>query len=92
MLFDGAISVMRELSRRVLLRLHRDPKARMTVLLKKSRVRGASSGLDWAIMRWRGVSMTARAGNLFADVSAVSGGLKIERVISQGQASPPEFC
>jgi cupin 2 domain-containing protein len=47
--------------------------------------------------------MTVRAGNLFADVSAVSAGeeafseifvqpgLKIERIISQGQAGPPEF-
>ena len=47
--------------------------------------------------------MTVRAGNLFADVSAASAGeeafteifarpgLKIERIISQGQASPPEF-
>src|SRR5215471_3559446 len=54
-------------------------------------------------MRWRDVSMTVRAGNLFADVSAVSAGeeafseilarpgLKIERIISQGQASPPGF-
>jgi cupin 2 domain-containing protein len=47
--------------------------------------------------------MTVQAGNLFADVSAASTdeeafseifarpGLKIERIISQGQASPPEF-
>ena len=47
--------------------------------------------------------MTVRAGNLFADVSAASAGeeafskifaqpgLKIERIVSQGQASPPEF-
>ena len=47
--------------------------------------------------------MTVRAGNLFADVSAASTGeeafseifaqpgLKIERIVSQGQASPPEF-
>jgi len=54
-------------------------------------------------MRWRDVSMTVRAGKLFADVSAVSAGeeafseifarpgLKIERIISQGQASPPGF-
>ena len=47
--------------------------------------------------------MTVRMGNLFADVSAASAGqeafseilsrpgLKIERIISQGQASPPEF-
>jgi cupin 2 domain-containing protein len=47
--------------------------------------------------------MTIRAGNLFADVPAASTGeedfseifarpgLKIERIISQGQASPPEF-
>ena len=45
----------------------------------------------------------SRAGNLFADVSAgcvgeeafseifAKPGLKIERIISQGQASPPEF-
>src|SRR3974377_2522563 len=54
-------------------------------------------------MRWRRVSMTVRAGNLFADVSSASAGeescseifaqpgLKIERIVSQGQASPPEF-
>ena len=47
--------------------------------------------------------MTVPAGNLFADISAASAGgeasceilawpgLKIERIISQGQASPPEF-
>jgi len=47
--------------------------------------------------------MTVRAGNLFADVSAACAGeeafseiftqpgLKIERIISQGQASAPEF-
>jgi cupin 2 domain-containing protein len=47
--------------------------------------------------------MTVRAGNLFADVPAASAGdeafseifarpgLKIERIISQGQTSPPEF-
>ena len=48
--------------------------------------------------------MTVRAGNLFADVSAASTGgkeafseilarpgLKIERIISHGQASPPDF-
>ena len=47
--------------------------------------------------------MTVRAGNLFVDVSAGSSGeeafseifarpgLKIERIISQGQASPPGF-
>jgi cupin 2 domain-containing protein len=47
--------------------------------------------------------MTVRAGNLFVDVSAGSlgeeafseifarPGLKIERIISQGQASPPGF-
>ena len=47
--------------------------------------------------------MTVRAGNLFADVSSASAGeeacseifaqpgLKIERIVSQGQASPPEF-
>ena len=47
--------------------------------------------------------MTVRAGNLFGDVSAASAGqeafreifsrpgLKIERIVSQGQASPPEF-
>jgi cupin 2 domain-containing protein len=47
--------------------------------------------------------MTDRASNLFADVSAVSTGeeafseifaqprLKIERIISQGQASSPDF-
>ena len=47
--------------------------------------------------------MTVRAGNLFADVSTASAGeeafseifaqpgLKIERIVSQGQASPPEF-
>jgi cupin 2 domain-containing protein len=47
--------------------------------------------------------MTIPAGNLFADISAASAGgeafceifarpgLKIERIISQGQASPPEF-
>ena len=47
--------------------------------------------------------MTVRAGNLFADVSAASAGeesfreifswpgLKIERIVSHGQASPPEF-
>ena len=47
--------------------------------------------------------MTVLAGNLFADVSVASAGeeavseifarpgLKIERIISQGQASPPEF-
>ena len=47
--------------------------------------------------------MTVRTGNLFADVSAASvgqeasseifaqPGLKIERIISEGQASPPEF-
>jgi len=47
--------------------------------------------------------MTVRAGNLFADVSAASAGeealseifaqpgLKIERIISLGQACPPEF-
>jgi cupin 2 domain-containing protein len=51
----------------------------------------------------REISMTVRAGNLFADVSAASTGeeafreilarpgLKIEHIISQGQASPPEF-
>jgi cupin 2 domain-containing protein len=49
------------------------------------------------------ISMTVRAGNLFADVSAAGTeeeafreilarpGLKIERIISHGQASPPEF-
>src|SRR6516225_4963666 len=54
-------------------------------------------------MGWRGLSMTVRAGNLFGDVSAASAGqeafreifsrpgLKIERIISQGQASAPEF-
>ena len=47
--------------------------------------------------------MTVWVGNLFVDVSAGSSGeeafseifarpgLKIERIISQGQASPPEF-
>ena len=47
--------------------------------------------------------MTVRAGNLFADVSAANAGeeafseifaqpgLKIERIISLGQTSPPEF-
>jgi cupin 2 domain-containing protein len=47
--------------------------------------------------------MTVRAGNLFADVSATGAeheefteifarpGLKIERIISHGQASPAEF-
>ena len=47
--------------------------------------------------------MTVQTGNLFADVSAANAreevfseifarpGLKIERIISQGQASPPEF-
>src|SRR6516165_4441715 len=47
--------------------------------------------------------MTVLAGNLFADVLPASAGeeafseifarpgLKIERIISQGQASPPEF-
>jgi len=47
--------------------------------------------------------MTVRTGNLFADVSAANAGeetfseifarpgLKIERIISHGQASPPEF-
>ena len=47
--------------------------------------------------------MMVREGNLFADVSATSAqeeafceifarpALKIERIISQGQASPPEF-
>ncbi|WP_024516765.1 cupin domain-containing protein [Bradyrhizobium sp. Tv2a-2] len=47
--------------------------------------------------------MTVRAGNLFADISATSAGqeafseifarpgLKIERIISQGHSSPPEF-
>ena len=47
--------------------------------------------------------MIVQAGNLFADISAVGTeeevfneifarpGLKIERIISQGQASPPEF-
>jgi cupin 2 domain-containing protein len=47
--------------------------------------------------------MTVQAGNLFGDVSAASAGkeafseifarpgLKIERIISQGQASPPGF-
>jgi cupin 2 domain-containing protein len=47
--------------------------------------------------------MTIRAGNLFADVPAASAGeeafseifarpgLKIERIISQGQTSPPKF-
>jgi cupin 2 domain-containing protein len=47
--------------------------------------------------------MTVRAGNLFADISATGAeqeefteilarpGLKIERIISHGQASPPEF-
>jgi cupin 2 domain-containing protein len=47
--------------------------------------------------------MTVQAGNLFADVSSASSaeevfseifarpGLKIERIISQGHASPPEF-
>jgi len=47
--------------------------------------------------------MTVRAGNLFADLSAASAGeeafseifaqpgLKIERIISHGQTSPPEF-
>jgi cupin 2 domain-containing protein len=52
----------------------------------------------------REVSMTVRTGNLFADVSAASAGqeeesseiftqpgLKIERIVSHGQASPPEF-
>jgi cupin 2 domain-containing protein len=57
----------------------------------------------WAIWRWKvwEISMTVLAGNLFADVSVVSAGeeafseifarpgLKIERIISQGQASPP---
>ena len=50
------------------------------------------------------ISMKVRAGNLLADVSAASNtgeeavseilarpGLKIERIVSQGQASPPEF-
>ena len=49
------------------------------------------------------MSMTVLAGNLFADVSVASAGeeafseifarpgLKIERIVSQGQASPPEF-
>jgi hypothetical protein len=49
------------------------------------------------------ISMTVLPGNLFADVSAASAGeeavseifarpgLKIERIISQGHASPPEF-
>jgi cupin 2 domain-containing protein len=49
------------------------------------------------------ISMTVLAGNLFADVSVASAGdevsteifarpgLKIERIVSQGQASPPEF-
>jgi cupin 2 domain-containing protein len=47
--------------------------------------------------------MIVRAGNLFADVAASSAeeevsseilaqpGLKIERIISQGQTSPPDF-
>jgi cupin 2 domain-containing protein len=47
--------------------------------------------------------MMVQAGNLFADISAVATeeeafneifarpGLRIERIISQGQASPPEF-
>ena len=55
---------------------------------------------DYAL---EGVSMTVRGGNLFADLSAASAGeeafseifarpgLKIERIISQGQVSPPEF-
>ena len=48
-------------------------------------------------------AMTVREGNLFADVSAATAeeesfseifarpGLKIERIISHGQASPPDF-
>jgi cupin 2 domain-containing protein len=55
---------------------------------------------DYAL---EGVSMTVRGGNLFADLSAASAGeeafseifarpgSKIERIISQGQVSPPEF-
>ena len=55
---------------------------------------------DYAL---EGVSMTVRGGNLFADLSAASAGeeafseifarpgSKIERIISQGQASAPEF-
>jgi cupin 2 domain-containing protein len=55
---------------------------------------------DYAL---EGVSMTVRAGNLFADLSAASAregafseifarsGLKIKRIISQGQVSPSEF-
>lgn len=47
--------------------------------------------------------MTTQAGNLFADIGAASAseeafseifarpGLKIERIVSQGQASPPGF-
>jgi cupin 2 domain-containing protein len=54
-------------------------------------------------MRWSDHSMRVRAGNLFADVSAAGAGeevfneifaqpgLKIERIISRGQASPTEF-
>ena len=55
-------------------------------------------------LRLESVSMTVRAGNLFGDVSAASAGqeafreifsrpgLKIERIVSHGQASPPEFA
>ena len=55
---------------------------------------------DYAL---EGVSMTVRGGNLFADLSAASAGeeafseifarpgLKIERIVSQGQVSPSEF-
>jgi len=77
--------------------------------LQKCRLGTDVSGLGSAcvmlafIMGWRGLSMTVRAGNLFADVSAACAGeeafseiftqpgLKIERIISQGQASAPEF-
>jgi cupin 2 domain-containing protein len=50
-----------------------------------------------------GKAMTVREGNLFEDVSAATAeeesfseifarpGLKIERIISHGQASPPDF-
>ena len=54
-------------------------------------------------LRLESVSMTVGAGNLFGDVSAASAGqeafreifsrpgLKIQRIVSHGQVSPPEF-
>jgi hypothetical protein len=58
---------------------------------------------NWRAGKAWETSMTVRVGNLFVDVSAGSSGeeafseifarpgLKIERIISQGQASPPGF-